>query len=114
MNILDLPLDIILKIEELLPVNDLCQWRVVRYFEWNFGHLYRYGFHKLRERMNAKRQRMRCIQCNHCCITEIEWVNGLRRAYVPWCTIHIDPTILNGIELYCVGGLDVNGRSLLF
>lgn len=64
-----------------------------------------------RNRVLHKRQR--CAQCCHHCITEITYNDNYRVEWVPYCAQHVSPLIMQNVDLYCVGGLSVDGVSLI-
>ena len=45
-----------------------------------------------------------CVHCKHKPISFIEWENGNKRRYIPWCILHVPATVMDGVECYCIGG----------
>lgn len=113
MYLMNLADDLLHKIESYVDDEDLGNWRLVFRFAWQARHVKRIALTQLSKRIPAKKRQL-CVMCCHHAITEIEWTGGFKREYIPWCPLHADPSILNDVEIYCLGGLDVNGRFLLY
>ena len=109
--LLDLPDELVLVIESRLQRKDIVNW----YNAQNKILTYKTMIpHILQELSQWKIQkRKKCAQCNHDAITCIVWSANYKRDWIPWCCVHSNPFILNEIDVYCIGSLDVNGISLL-
>jgi hypothetical protein len=109
-NLATLPLDIVSVIEEFLSIHDLVQFYTSRNLILAYSTIQPRILKKLSSWKTRKRKY--CAQCKHDAITCIEWTNDVKRDWIPWCTVHVNPCILNGIEFYCIGSLDVQGRHI--
>lgn len=104
--------DILELIEEFMDVTTFCNWRFIRKVMWNTKHITKYATLDLKTL--KKNQKCVYLKCPHQCLTELCWKGGFQKQYIPWCAIHVNPLILNDIDVYCVGGLDIDGVPLRF
>ncbi len=110
MYLMDLPYDLLYYIESILSIEDLISWKttVKSVSVWKSNHIFKNGYTKLMNSFQKIKIRNTCVQCTHACITQAEWSDGRKISFLPWCTIHINPLILQGIELYCLSGPQIN------
>ena len=59
------------------------------------------------------RYRQKCVACSHQCLTEMTYEDGFVRQWIPYCAIHCPALLMNDIQVYCTGGIDVNGTPLI-
>jgi hypothetical protein len=102
-----LPEDVLCHIATFMDTTTLCNWRIVVPFSWNTRHVYDYGAHTVSKKMKHKKYTRKCVMCKHQCITSISWMDGRSVDFVPWCVLHIDPQILENIDMYCFGDIDL-------
>ena len=106
-----LPLEIIWTIERFLQLNDLVQFYTSRNLIATYTTMKPFILKKL-SNWNVKKRKY-CAQCRHDAISCVEWKNRLKRDWIPWCTIHVNPCILNDIEFYCIGSIDIQGQQII-
>lgn len=104
-----LPTDVLELIESHLI--DLRAWRIVHALPWTPSRSRRQACGMLSGQ--RRRPRATCAHCPHQVLTELIWSNH-RIEWVPYCALHARPWLLDDVHVYCVGGVDVNGRSLLY
>ena len=104
----DLPLEILHAIASNLNFEDFSRLRQVVQLEWGPANIKKYA----KVRLNAFRTTpcwpKRCVVCGDQVISHIYWKRGVTVAFVPWCTLHIDDTILKDVDMYCVRGLGID------
>ena len=110
--LLDLPDELLDRIEKF--VFDIRAWRYVRKRSWDVGMIVRQARYSLRRR-RARASNIRRINCAHCkqhCLTELTW-GTVRVRWVPYCAAHADRALLDNLDMYCVGGLTVDGATMI-
>ena len=105
-----LPLEVIEHIEKFLNMQSLVHFYNSRNIVLTYKKLVPVIANELSLRKVKKRKF--CAQCRHDAVTFIEWTPNLKRDWIPWCMLHVDPCIFNGVEFYCIGSLDINGVAL--
>ena len=110
--LLDLPDELLDRIERF--VFDIRAWRYVRKRSWDVGMIVRQARYSLRRRRahSSNIHRMTCAHCKQPCLTELMW-GTTRVRWVPYCAVHADRALLDNIDMYCVGGLNVDGYQLV-
>ena len=106
-----LPEELLTMIENLLNMDDLVKFYTSRNLVIQYNKLMPHLISILSKWKIKKRKY--CAQCKHDTLTCVEWKNNLKRDWIPWCTLHSNPCLLNDIEVYCIGSLDLEGVCLV-
>ena len=106
-----LPIDILELIAENLSNHDYSIFRYIIRLPWKKRHVFQSSIKMIQDHKIIRRQS--CANCTHQCITEIMWIDGYKRDWIPFCPIHVNQNVLIDIDAYCIGGIDINGRPLL-
>ena len=97
-----------------MDLKTFCNWRLVKKnTDWNMKLVLNTSITFLQTKVSIPKKRCSFLNCNHACLTQLNWTDNTERDFVPWCALHIDQHILTDIDMYCVGGLDINGNALL-
>lgn len=106
-----LPDDVLIFIFSLLDIKDIMQLRSI--LKINGGN--KIIINKLIIKIDKHKIRYRqlCVKCQHHCLTEMTYDDGFVRKWIPYCVIHCPPLLMNNIQLYCTGGIDIEGNPLI-
>lgn len=110
MLLFEFPDDIQHHILQFLQNHDFGNMRLVKkHLKWKTKHLM-FNRHIILDVLNLQSQNMfrRCCVCPHEAITHIQWSDGNKRQWIPWCSEHTPGKILDNVECYCVGEMDAS------
>jgi len=112
MFLLDFHEDILLHVEQFMDVDTFKNWRFVLKTKWNIKLVTKHCIKTFENRTCLSPRKCVVFNCNHPCLTQLNWIDNNVKDFVPWCAVHIDPIILKEIDMYCIGCLEIHGASL--
>ena len=106
------PYDILLHCFTFMMSQDVCA--VCNTLNYRVQQSWMFNSFKNKIECHSFKKKSRCAQCTAQCLTEIVYEDNQRIEWIPYCAIHIDQYLLHHVSVYCVGGLDIHGNSLIY